>query len=109
MYGNVEVSGSNPKGAVSQAIIFAAYLISLTILAILAVPVYYFVVIAVVGLPATGLIQAIAAYKQHKAYIQRLEAERVEQQELAVKLGSGSSAIQMQRVVNDDGLPVINL
>ena len=100
---NVEVSGSNLKGAVPQAIIFAAYITSLTILAILAVPFYYFFVIAVVGILATGLIQAIIAYKKHLAWVQQWKAE---QEQLKVQ---GPTAIQMQRAVNNDGLPIINL
>lgn len=98
MYGNVEASGSDlKKGAVSQAITFAAYLLSLTILAILAVPFVYFVVIAVVGLPATGLAPVIAAHLETKRHEKAYAEAQTEQ------------PIVMERITNDDGLPVIKL
>jgi hypothetical protein len=102
MYDNVEANGSDQKGAVAQAIIFAAYITSLTILAILAVPFYYFLVVAVVGIPATGLVHAIITYKKHLAWVRQWEADQEE-------LKANPAAIQMQRAVNDDGLPIINL
>lgn len=98
-YDNVEARGSDLKrGAAGQAIIFAAYLISLTILAILQVHIAYFVVIAVVGLPATGIIQAAEAHVRQK----RWEKEFAEQQKL-------EEPIRVQRATTPDGLPMIEL
>ncbi len=99
MYDNVEASGSDlKKGAVAQAIIFAAYLFSLTILAILAVNVWFFLIIAVAGLPASGIFHIIEGHARQI----RWEKEYAAQQESAVP-------IREERITNDDGLPVINL
>jgi hypothetical protein len=99
MYDNVEVSGSDlKKGAVAHAIMFAAYLFSLTILAILAVNVWVFLIIAVAGLPATGIFEIIEGHARQI----RWEKEYAAQQESAVP-------IREERITDDNGLPVINL
>lgn len=98
MYGNVEVSGSDlQKGAVAQAIIFAAYLFSLTILAILAVNVWFFTIIALVGLPATGIFDAVEKHVRQKRWEKEFAAEKA------------AEPIQVERITNDDGLPIIKL
>lgn len=99
MYDNVEVRGSDlKKGAVAQAIMFAAYLFSLTILAILAVNVWFFLIIAIAGLPASGLFEIIEGHTRQI----RWEKEYTEQKAAEVP-------IREERITNDDGLPVIHL
>src|SRR5215217_4567401 len=100
MYGNVEASGSDRKGAVAQAITYAAYLTSLTILAILAVPAVYFIVVAVAGLPATGIIPVIAGYLETRRHEKNWEKEQAAMPE---------EAMRVERITNDDGLPMIKL
>lgn len=102
-YDNVETCGSDRKGAVAQAIIYAAYLISLTILAILAVPAVYFIVVAVVGLPATGIVPVIAAYFTTRRH------EKAYEREQKVLAEHPEEVMRVERIVNDDGLPVIKL
>lgn len=99
MYDNVDTRGSDlKKGAVAQAIVFAAYLLSLTVLAILAVNVWFFLIIAVAGLPATGIFHIIEGHNRQIRWEKEYAAEQADM-----------VPIQAERITNDDGLPVINL
>lgn len=58
MEDDVDVNGSDRAkfyGAVAYAIMFAAYLTSLTILSILGVSLWYFFAILVIGFPVSGV------------------------------------------------------
>lgn len=99
MYDNVDTRGSDlKKGAVAQAIVFAAYLLSLTVLAILAVNVWFFLIIAVAGLPATGIFHIIEGHTRQIRWEKEYAAEQAD-----------TVPIKAERITNDDGLPVINL
>ena len=101
--GNVEARGSDRKGAVAQAITYAAYLISLTILAILAVNMWFFLIVAVVGLPATGIVPVLAAYFETR----RHEKEYAKEQKFFAE--QPEEPIRVERITNSDGLPIIKL
>lgn len=98
MYDNVEDSGSGQKkGAVSHAIIFAVYIVSLAILAILSVPFGYFFVIAGVGLPATGLFRLIQEELRARRWA-KLQANQ-----------PAEESIRPQSATDSAGNPVIHL
>lgn len=103
-YSNVEAGRSDRKGAAAQAITFAVYLVSLTILAILAVPAGYFIVVAVLGLPATGIVPVVAGYLETRRHEKNWEREQKLLAENPLE-----EPMRVERIVNDDGLPMIRL
>ncbi len=106
MYDNVEVSGSSQRsnGTVAQAIIFAAYIVSLTILAILAVQPVYFFAVVVVGLPATGVIQFLQSELRARRWV-KLEQKQNE----IVQPIAQNVPIQAESATDSAGNPVIYL
>lgn len=100
MYNNVEDHGS-VVSAVGQAIIFAVYICALTILAILAVPAFYFLVVAVLGLPATGVLQYIKQENRAKRWVE-IEKQKVQQQQ-------EETAVRPESATDSAGRPVIHL
>lgn len=112
MYNNVEDHGSGQKtAAVGQAIIFAVYIVALTILAILAVPVFYFVGVAVLGLPATGILQHIKQENQAKRWVELEKAkyQPQSQPQQTQQTADPSQGIQVYSATDSAGNPVIHL
>lgn len=103
-YNNVEAHGSGKdRGPVVQAIIFAVYLSSLVILAILSVPFPYFMVIAVLGLPATGILTFLRDEKRADRW------ERLQEKAAETASPVPTEAIHPVSATDSVGRPVIHL
>jgi hypothetical protein len=100
MYNNVPKRRSIQLNGAAACIIFAVYVCSLTILAILTVPVFYFIVVAVLGLPATGIFQFLQEELRAKRWadIEKQQAQQVP-----------AEPIRPESATDSAGRPVIHL